>query len=58
MSDGVPPDAADDAAWRARAERAVAAAASTGSKRPRALYGPAPRRPTRRVHFVRAAGAA
>jgi glutamate-1-semialdehyde 2,1-aminomutase len=39
---GTPPAtrAADDAAWRARAEGAVAAAASTGSKRPRALYGP------------------
>ena len=44
-----------DAAWRARAERAVAATASTGSKRPRALYGPgapddAP------LHYVRAEG--
>lgn len=44
-----------DAEWRARAERAVAAAASTGSKRPHALYGPgapgdAP------LHYVRAHG--
>jgi hypothetical protein len=57
MSDGVPPDAADDAAWRARAERVVAAAASTGSKRPRALYGPT-RRPTRRSTSCAPRGAA
>lgn len=45
----------DDAGWRARAERAVAAAASTGSKRPRALYGPdAPADAP--LHFVRAQG--
>jgi glutamate-1-semialdehyde 2,1-aminomutase len=30
----------DDAAWRERAEDVVAATASTGSKRPLALYGP------------------
>jgi len=55
MSDGVRPGASDDAAWRARAERVVAAAASTGSKRPRALYGPdAPADAP--LHFVRAAG--
>jgi glutamate-1-semialdehyde aminotransferase len=47
------PDA--DAAWRARAEAAVAAVASTGSKRPRALYGPgAPADAP--LHFVRASG--
>ena len=30
----------DDAEWRQRAEDVVAATASTGSKRPLALYGP------------------
>ncbi len=44
-----------DASWRDRAERAVAAAASTGSKRPRALYGPgAPA--SAPLHFVAARG--
>ena len=47
--------ASDGAGWRARAERAVAAAASTGSKRPHALFGvdaaaDAP------LHYVRASG--
>jgi glutamate-1-semialdehyde 2,1-aminomutase len=43
------------AAWRARANAAVAAVASTGSKRPAALYGPTDdeRAP---LHFVRASG--
>jgi 4-aminobutyrate aminotransferase-like enzyme len=48
-------DPGADAAWRARAERRVAAAASTGSKRPRALYGPgAPADAP--LHFVAARG--
>ena len=52
---GDPPDGAAARAWRARAAASVAADASTGSKRPAALYGPdapddAP------LHFVRAAG--
>jgi glutamate-1-semialdehyde aminotransferase len=44
-----------DAVWRARAEGAVAAVASTGSKRPRALYG-ADAPPDAPLHFVRAEG--
>jgi glutamate-1-semialdehyde aminotransferase len=45
----------DAPSWRARAERAVAAAASTGSKRPAALYGPdAPADAP--IHYVRAHG--
>lgn len=41
--------------WRARAEGALAAAASTGSKRPAALYG-ADAPADAPLHFVRAAG--
>ena len=45
----------DAPGWRARAEAAVAAVASTGSKRPAALYGPeAPSDAP--LHFVRAHG--
>lgn len=48
-------DVGTDAAWRQRAERVVAAAASTGSKRPRALYGPAAPDDAP-LHFVHAEG--
>src|SRR5215212_7310456 len=47
-------DGDDDAHWRRRAAAAIVGGASTGSKRPEALYGDsAPALPT---HFVRAAG--
>ena len=51
-----PPDAEgdDDAHWRRRAAAAIVGSASTGSKRPEALYGDGP--PTLPTHFVRAAG--
>lgn len=53
---GAGSEAGEDArGWRARAERAVAALASTGSKRPHALYGP-DGDPGAPLHYVRATG--
>jgi glutamate-1-semialdehyde aminotransferase len=46
---------ADDA-WRERAEDVVAAVASTGSKRPAALFGPEDAAGRAPLHFVRACG--
>ena len=56
--DGVPDDAVpedvDDLDWRVRATRCLPTGASTGSKRPEALYGdPDASAPT---HYIRAAG--
>ena len=49
-----PPEDAGDVDWRARAARSLPTGASTGSKRPEALYGTAAA--TGPTHFVRAVG--
>jgi glutamate-1-semialdehyde 2,1-aminomutase len=49
-----PPEEASDVDWRARAARSLPTGASTGSKRPEALYGNA--EATGPTHFVRAVG--
>ena len=55
--DGIPegdPNADHDAEWRSRAADVIPGGASTGSKRPAALYGEAST--TGPTHFVRANG--
>jgi glutamate-1-semialdehyde 2,1-aminomutase len=54
LVEGAPPEDLADVDWRARAARSLPTGASTGSKRPEALYGHAEADgPT---HFVRAVG--